>query len=88
MEWVLLALTVISVAITVDAYRWKVGAKDIPFGAIAKLWKGGLDHLSFAEKQAVRTRYESWYFGIDNILLNFAALSIAFAAAAVAALLE
>jgi hypothetical protein len=88
MKWILLALTVVCAAITVDAYRWKHGAKDIPFSAISRLWKGGLDHLSPGERTAVRARYESWHFGIGNIALIFSVLSIAFAVATVAAFLE
>ena len=88
MKWILLALTVISAAITVDAYRWRLGAKDIPFSANSRLWQGGLNHLSLGERKAVRGRYESWLFGIGNIALIFTVLSIAFAVATVAAFLE
>lgn len=69
-------LTVVSIWLTVDAVRWKLGAKDIPFSAISSLWKGGLSHLSLAERQAVRDRYLSSLWGIGQFAWLFALVSV------------
>ena len=76
MRWLLLTLTVVSIWLTVDAYRWKRGAKDMPFSAISSLWKGGLQHLSLAEREVVRDRYASSLWGIGQFVWLFAAVSI------------
>lgn len=76
MRWLLLTLTVVSIWLTIDALRWKRGAKDIPFGAISRLWKGGLEHLSLAARQVVRERYESSLWGIGQFVWLFAVVSL------------
>jgi hypothetical protein len=75
MRWLLLTLTVVSIWLTIDAFRWKRGAKDIPFSAISSLWKGGLEHLSLAERQVVRERYQSSLWGIGRFVWLLVAVS-------------
>ena len=75
MRWLLLTLTVVSLWLTIDAIRWKAGAKDIPFSAISRLWKGGLEHLSLAEREAFRERYQS-SLGIGQFVWLFAVISL------------
>lgn len=90
MKWFLLGLSVVSVALTIDAWHWKANAKYIPFRAISKLWKGGLDHLSLQEQQALRTRYDSWWSvsGIGLFVAIFALVSVALLIATARAFLE
>jgi hypothetical protein len=88
MRWLLLTLTVLSLWLTIDAIRWKIGAKDIPFSAISSLWKGGLEHLSLVEREAVRQRYRSSLWGIGAFVLLFAAVSVMLVVLTVRAFLE
>ena len=76
MRWLLLALTVVSIWLTIDAFRWYRDAKHIPFSAISSLWKGGLEHLSLAERQVVRERYQSSLWGMGRFVWLFAAVSV------------
>ena len=70
--------SVASIWLTIDAFRWALGAKDVPFSVISSLWKGGLDNLSLAERQALRDRYRSTLYGIGKIPWLFASVSVAF----------
>ena len=89
MKWLLLGLSVVSIFLTIDAWRWKTNAKHIPFSAISTLWKGGLDHLSLQEQQAFRERYDSWRVGgIGTIVMVFTLVSVFLLIATARAFLE
>lgn len=77
MRWLLLLCTLVSVWITWDAIRWQIGAKDIPFSVLSRLWKGGLEHLPGHEREVLRKRYRSTLFGIGGFVLVFAAATVA-----------
>jgi len=74
MRWPLLILTMVSLWLTVNAFRWQRSEKDIPWSAISGLWKGGLDYLPAAERQALRDRYASSFQGRVGLL--FAAVTL------------
>ena len=89
MKWLLLGLSVVSIALTIAAWRWKTNAKHIPFSAISKLFEGGLDHLSLQEQQAFRTRYDPWRLGgIGEFVIIFALVSVYLLIATARAFLE
>ena len=60
----LLVFSIISVGITIDAFRWHARSSRFPFSAISNLWKNNLDHLSLQERERVRERYGRSVFGV------------------------
>ena len=78
MRWLLLVLTVVSIWLTIDVLRWARGAKDMPFSAIAPLWRGGLQHLTLAERQKVLEGYrKSPILAVRMLPPLFAVISLA-----------
>ena len=89
MRWLLLVLTVVGIWLTIDAFRWQRGAKDMPFSAIAPLWKGGLQHLTLAERQKVLEGYRnSPNLAVRMLPLLFAVISLALLLATVREFLD
>jgi hypothetical protein len=86
--WVLLFMTAGCAYLTYDAFRWTAAVKRAPFGVIAKLWKGGLSHLSLPEQAELRQRYSSTSSGAGQICWVFLAATISLAVATVRAFLS
>ena len=77
--WILLLLTVGCGYITFDAFRWSGSVKDAPFGAIARMWKGGLSHLSVQEQDQLKNRYASRLLGAGQLAWVFLAVTVVLA---------
>jgi hypothetical protein len=87
-HWILLLLTILSGYIAYDSFRWGNALKDVPFSAIASMWKGGLSHLPLSEQNKIKDRYASSVFGVVQFQLIFLAVTIGLAIATVRAFLE
>ena len=85
--WLLLFVTLGCAYVTYDAFRWRKGIKRAPFSVIANLWKGGLSHLSLAEKNGVKERFASELFGVGQISWLLFGVTVFLAAATVQAFL-
>lgn len=76
MKWLLLALTVATIWIAVEVFRWKRSADDMPFDAIGRLWKGGLSHLSLEERRNLQERHGSTFGGVGELVWILAATCV------------
>jgi hypothetical protein len=85
--WLLLLVTISCAYATYDAFRWRERTGRSPFSLIMNLWKGGLSHLSLAEKSDVQRRYASALFGVGWIPWFFLSITIILAVATVRAFL-
>lgn len=88
MRWLLLALTIATIWMTVEAFLWRAGAKNIPFQEIARLWKGGLSHLSLGERRNLHERYGSMSGGMGELVWILAVLCVALMVATVREFLQ
>jgi len=86
--WLLLLLTIACAYVTYDSFRWSAGAERAPFSTIARLWKGGLSHLSLTEREQVKRRNASLWIGLGQLCWLFLVGTIVLAVATARAFLS
>ncbi len=85
--WLLLLGTLLGAYITYDAFRLGDALKDTPFSTISGMWKGGLSHLSQAEKNRIQERHSHSVFGFFQVKFLFLLITLGMAVATVRAFL-